>query len=155
MGKDVTTARAEPEYRSKKEAESTETFRREIETVFTRYADAFNAGDASLAASFLAPNPIAINSTGIALGEQRLWERLQIETKSNWKMAVKLLAVQPVGSGGAWAVGSFTATLPNPGGPTQHSHGHWTTVFERLAGEWKVRVVSFARSAAPPPASGG
>ena len=107
--------------------------RSQVETVFVKFQDAYNARDAEGIASTMTPDAVEMRSgAGLAIGKQAVVARFVQDFKENLgPMVNTILQMYPVGSDGVCVIAdSHVGTM----------HFQTMTLYVRSGGGWKSKM---------------
>ena len=130
-------------------ADDTELKKQVMEQSASPYVESFNKQDVAGIAALYTTDAIVVNLAGPHTDMAKLIEGFfkqgfnRIETTPD--------QVWPLGTDTTLGVGKFRATGKNQSGAPIEVAGHWTAVYVREGGKWKIRMSSIV-SQPPPPA---
>ena len=121
------------------------------EATLSGWIDAFNRGDST--GQFFTKDATLVRGNGVFVGGPKIDEMEQRESKAGLRLALKVDRVESLGTDSMWTLGQYTLTVPGKEGAAPQSiPGVAVHLLQREGSAWRVKVSSFTRVQAPPPA---
>lgn len=128
-------------------------FRRALDAVLARFAEAYNRKDVAGLAALFAEDAVLVPPGPIVAGRRDIAQTYRTRLEHGAR-GLRFEVVEARAEGDlAWAVGRFTGTVPGEGGRPQERRGNFSTLYRRQGEELLIRVHAFSFLQAPPPPS--
>jgi uncharacterized protein (TIGR02246 family) len=118
--------------------------RQQIEQIVAAYTGNFNKGDAAGVAGLYTKDGILVTPSAkiVKNGQQEITEHNQALMKLGYNHDEGTIdQVSPLGNDEAISVGEYHFTGQGQNGPIK-SDGHWTALYVREGGQWKIRLLT-------------
>jgi len=116
-----------------------------VRATIERFFASFNSGDASATTELWRADAFDINIDGLISGKAQLDERVATEFKLGLKFSEYKIDHIDVHGPVAWAVGTYTVTIPSREGGSTQLNGAWLHVLKQESADWKIQAASFTR----------